>query len=470
MRPLTSKVNAMLAVASIILVACGSGASSPAAPAVTASSAPSVVATVPPPSVAVTEAPPSASAGEATNAPAASSSAPSAAPSAVASAAPGASSGSTAAVTAIGAGLGAAGQEFACAVLAGGGVKCWGDNTYGALGDGSASAPQNASEASSATPVAVTGLDSGVTAIAVGQSAACAITADGGVMCWGDNVAGELGNGTTMDAATMTNIYSAVPVKVAGLTGVTAIAHGQSFACALTAGGGVKCWGDNTTYGELGNGSATSGTRSFSPTPVNVKGLSSGVTAITAGLDFACALTAAGGVKCWGDGGGIFNIGNFANSTIPFAVADPALRAGVKAISAGGAFLCALTAAGGVKCLGGDRYGQIGSGSIAPKPGVSADVSGLTSGVTAISAGGQFACALTTAGGAKCWGDGYGFSCSSPTACQSVPVDVPSLASGVTALAAGWSQACAITTANGVECWGAGSGTGVSTPAVVPGL
>lgn len=356
-------------------------------------------------------------------------------------------------------GLGAGGQSFACAVVAGGGVKCWGDNTYGALGDGSASAPENVPEASSATPVDVTGLSGGVTAIAVGQSAACVINAAGGVECWGSNGAGELGNGSIGNAATMTNIYSAVPVKVTGLaSGVTAIAHGQLFACALTGAGGVKCWGDNSIYGELGNGSATSGSRASSPTPVDVKGLS-GVTAITAGLDFACALTAAGGVKCWGNGGGIFNIGNFANSTVPFTVTDPAMRSGVKAISAGGGYLCALTAAGGVRCLGGDRYGQLGSGATVPAPGVSANVSGLTSGVTAIAAGGESACALTAAGGVKCWGNGYGLT----------PADIPSLTSGVTAVAAGWTQECAVTTANGVECWGADTG-GASAPVAVPGL
>jgi alpha-tubulin suppressor-like RCC1 family protein len=347
------------------------------------------------------------------------------------------------------------GGGYTCALLSTGGVKCWGDNTDGRLGNGSASEPQNLTEPSSTTPVGVTGLSSGVSAIATGYNVACALTLAGAVECWGGNENGELGNGTTMDKTTLTNIYSTVPVQVSGMSGgVTAIAAGKSFACALTSGGGVKCWGDNSIYGELGDGSTTS-----SPTPVNVVGLSSGVTAITAGLDFACALISGGAVKCWGNGGDVFGIGSYAHPT-PVSVTDSALSSGVKSFSAGRNFVCAISAGGGVRCLGGYKYGQLGTGSTAPGPGISADVSGLTSGVAAIAAGGQFACALTVAGGVKCWGDGYGFT----------PVDVSSLTSGVTVLAAGWSNACAVTTASGVECWGGSSSTGVSSPAEIPGL
>jgi alpha-tubulin suppressor-like RCC1 family protein len=114
--------------------------------------------------------------------------------------------------------------------------------------------------------VAVSGL-SGVTAISSGTGTfgfACAVVS-GSVECWGYNADGELGDGTTTGPDTCPGGYcSKVPVAVSGLTGVTAISAGSNFACAFQSGGSVQCWGDNG-YGQLGNGTATP-----SSTPVAV--------------------------------------------------------------------------------------------------------------------------------------------------------------------------------------------------------
>src|SRR5262249_17470628 len=120
-----------------------------------------------------------------------------------------------------------------------------------------------------------------------GVADSCALTKAGAVECWGYNGHDELGGGLQADA-------SSTPVPVSGLGGVTAFAEGARNACALTRSGGVRCWGADY-YGALGDG-----TDVRRPKPVDVKGLDSGVIAVAAGFDAACALTAGGGVKCWG--------------------------------------------------------------------------------------------------------------------------------------------------------------------------
>ena len=141
--------------------------------------------------------------------------------------------------------------------------------------------------AAAVQPLSLVPLDD-VEAIAAGSDHTCALTVSGGVKCWGANWNGQLGNGTDYSRLT--------PVDVSGLSsGVADIAAGWRHTCALTASGGVKCWGGNWN-GELGVGS----TAEVRSTPVDVSGLSSGVADIAVGVYHTCALTASGGVKCWG--------------------------------------------------------------------------------------------------------------------------------------------------------------------------
>ena len=142
-----------------------------------------------------------------------------------------------------------AGMDFTCALTASGGVDCWGRNPDGQLGDGTTT--------NRLTPVPVVGLSGPATAIATGFQHTCALIAGGDVNCWGGNWAGQLGDNST------TNRWT--PAPVVGLPGpATAISVGGYHTCALVAGGDLHCWGANAV-GQLGDGSTTD---RLTPVPV----------------------------------------------------------------------------------------------------------------------------------------------------------------------------------------------------------
>jgi alpha-tubulin suppressor-like RCC1 family protein len=323
-----------------------------------------------------------------------------------------------------------------CALLVSGGVKCWGDNSFGALGDGSTTQRDQ--------PVDVVGLTSGVAKLANMSTMgyySCAVTLSGSAKCWGYNNRGQLGDTTVINRLT--------PVDVAGLLGsVSEVTGGAGYACALVAsGGGVKCWGDNF-YGTLGDNTSTQRL-----VPAQVSGFANGISKVALNASHACALTTGGAVKCWGNNEqGQLGDNSVVSRLSPVDVTG--LGSGVSAIAVGGIHTCALTAAGGVKCWGNNSFGQLGDGTFVPKR-VATDVPGLTANVLAISAGYLHTCALITGGAMKCWGANSSGQLGDGTDLgRSVPTDVSGLGGAAAAITAGDAHTCALLATGAARCWG----------------
>ena len=326
-----------------------------------------------------------------------------------------------------------AGGYHTCALLSTGSLKCWGSNAYGAVGDGTTE--------TRTTAVQVSGMDEGVANVSCGRYHNCAVMDTGGVKCWGRNYYGAIGDGTLTDRT--------VPVNVTGLSsGVADVGAGGWHSCAILEAGGIRCWGENG-YGQLGNGLTTDST-----TPVSVSGISSGVLDVCLGGAHTCALMSGGGVKCWGmNSSGALGDGTLLQRTTPVDVTG--LSSAAVAIACGRWHTCALLNTGAMVCWGDNSEGQLGNGSTTDSP-TPVGVTGLSSGVSAITAA-EFThtCALV-GGGMKCWGDNMtGQLGDGSTTDSSVPVDVTGMGSGVRAISAGGYHTCSLGDAYVVHCWGA---------------
>lgn len=330
-----------------------------------------------------------------------------------------------------------------CAVTNTGGVKCWGSNNYGQLGDGTTT--------SRTTATSVVGLDAPIKTVATGGSHTCAITQSGDVRCWGLDTSGQLGDGGTTNQT--------VPVTVPNLTGVTALAVGGAHTCALTS-GTVECWGSGSS-GQLGDGNATN-----SNTPVDT-GLTTAV-AISAGTTFSCAVLGDGTAKCWG-----FNSfksvgdGTTTNRTVPTTVKDVSTAT---AISSGVLHSCIVTSAGGVQCWGRNSSGQVGSGTATPTSDP-VTVAGLT-GVTGITANSGHSCALLEGGGISCWGANGTGQLGDGTSGNYSLVPINATMTGATEVAASNTSTCALSESRDAFCWGGNNngqvGNGHSTTEASP--
>lgn len=307
----------------------------------------------------------------------------------------------------------AAGSFNTCAIDAGGGVQCWGDNGNQQLGDGTTTA--------SAVPVPVVGLGVQPTSILTNNSHSCAL-GGGGVHCWGwgywaggilpgptpvpglESGIAEIRASTwffcarTEAGAVLCESYDP-PVAVGGLEpGAASFSTAGNHGCAVVD-GGARCWGNNA-QGQLGEG----GNVTFSESALPVLGLSSGIVSVTAHASTSCALGASGAVWCWGENpSGALGVESW---DVPFSaspLAIPGLPGDVVSIGTGVRHACARTASGEVWCWGGHGRGQLGAGPLEPGGPTPVRVAGLE-GVVELAVGAVHNCARTGGGALHCWG------------------------------------------------------------------
>lgn len=172
-----------------------------------------------------------------------------------------------------------AGLESTCALTVVGNVFCWGENTYGQLGN-------RMTHQFAVAPTLVSGLSGQVVAISHHAYHACATLANGDAQCWGHNAFGQLGNATFNDQLR--------PTLVSSSETFLRVHTGRSQSCGITAGGSVTCWGDNG-FGQLGDGS-----RITRPTSQMVNRLDVEVAQLSVGDFHACVLSTEGEISCWG--------------------------------------------------------------------------------------------------------------------------------------------------------------------------
>jgi len=234
----------------------------------------------------------------------------------------------------------------------------------------------------------------------------------------------------------------------------------------VESGGEAQCWGSNT-YGKLGDG-----TTENKSSPTTVSGLEPGARAIATGVNHTCAITAEGAAVCWGRNNyGQLGIGSTDTKQTPTQVSG--LTSGVRAITAGDYHSCAITSTGAVRCWGLGTSGELGNGA-SNSSNIPVATSVVTSGVQAIAAGASHTCAITSANAVRCWGKGdYGALGNNNGGASNSPVQVLLPAGATpTEISAGDGYACASRYARDTYCWGNNAngqlGNGETSHSLVP--
>ncbi len=296
-----------------------------------------------------------------------------------------------------------AGSDFTCVLLTSAAIKCWGATANGELGHGGARGR------SASAPVSVLGIRD-ATEVSAGTDHACALLRSRHLLCWGDNLNGELGDGKNGGS-------SAKPVKVRGIEDAIQVSAGYYHTCAVLSSGSVDCWGSGAD-GDLGNGTTTT----MADIPEPVSRIHKAVE-VSVGDHHSCALLSNGTVVCWGYNG-LGELGDGTShgpahcdgdpcSAIPVAVHG--IRHATQITAQASDQTCALLTDRRVECWGWNSDGQLGDGTTTG-PDTCTDIyhQRQSCSVTPVKVHGiadvteiavsSHACALLASGAVKCWG------------------------------------------------------------------
>jgi alpha-tubulin suppressor-like RCC1 family protein len=326
----------------------------------------------------------------------------------------------------------AVGDQHKCAVVMGG-VRCWGSNQYGQIGNGG----PTGFGAYQDVPALVTGLESGVEALAIdaGEASTCAIKA-GNVYCWGRK--GPAANNAAFDAT---------PVVIQGLPNgvVESISVGSTHACAA-AGGVGYCWGDNT-YSQLGVAPGMASVTTAAP--IMTTDLIESVSAI---WEHTCYVTKTDGfLNCWGRNHK-FQVGTN-SSAVVITTPQRIPTQGVRSVSGGEGHTC-FHVNTRVQCWGENLDGQMGSGAFSAATRRSGESIASLTAVTNLFSGRNHNCAIQN-GALKCWGRGSnGQLATGLVANAAAPADATAFLPGVLSVGLGSTSTCAVHADGRVRCVG----------------
>jgi cysteine-rich repeat protein len=362
-----------------------------------------------------------------------------------------------------------AGQHHTCARIDGGAVVCWGRGEFGQLGYGNANNVGDDELPSDVGPVALPGP---VVQLDLGGQHSCALLDDGGLRCWGLNDRGQLGNGTINNIGDDEMLANLAPVSVPPAIEVEA---GERHTCARVGNGEVNCWGAND-YGQLGYGNTMDVVPVLEMLlPGGAVSLGGPASGLSAGYWHNCVTFVDGGMRCWGRNQtgqlGYGNLDNIGDNELPSAAGlvqliPPSLPANTEivSVSLGGNHGCALLGGGELMCWGSNGSGQLGTGDLnnigddeTPSGSVPVDIGGAA---VEVVCGANHTCARRDDGEVLCWGDNsvgqLGLGHTDNIGDDELPSTVGPIDLGGTAMqmSAGGNHTCVLTTDAEVRCWG----------------